>query len=146
MDIRDYQALHLDTIVYLSILSIINFKYLLKGLLWSWSYGSWIYSYLLFQLYCGDQFYWWSKPDYQKKATNLSQVTDKHYHINVVHLVLIEIRIHNIDSPPACMWPLPMLAILFRPLAMFPKMAIKLFLLWVYLMTVIPETCIVHYI
>jgi hypothetical protein len=31
MDIRDYQALHLDTIVYLSILSIISFNYLLKG-------------------------------------------------------------------------------------------------------------------
>jgi hypothetical protein len=53
----------------------------------------------IFQLYLGSQFYWWRKPENPEKTIDLSQVTDKLYHINyVVHLALIEIRTQNISG------------------------------------------------
>jgi hypothetical protein len=35
----------------------------------------------IFQLYRGNQFYWWRKKENPKKTTDLSQVIDKLYHI-----------------------------------------------------------------
>jgi len=38
------------------------------------------------QLYRGSQFDWWRKPEYPEKTTDLTQVTDKLYHIWTHHV------------------------------------------------------------
>ena len=54
----------------------------------------------IFQLYRGGLFYWWEKPEYTEKTTDLPQVTDKFYHIVLyrIHFAISWFRTFNVSG------------------------------------------------
>ena len=54
----------------------------------------------IFQLSSGGQFYWWRKPEYPEKTTDLLQATDKIEYIMLyqVYFAMSGIRLNNISS------------------------------------------------
>ena len=54
----------------------------------------------MLKLYSGGRFYWWRKPEYPERTTDLLQVTDKLLSHNVVSSAphLCGVRTHNISG------------------------------------------------
>jgi hypothetical protein len=53
----------------------------------------------IFQLYRGDQFYWWRAHEYQERFIDLSKVTDKLYHIMYgIYLATNGINTHKVHE------------------------------------------------
>ena len=76
---KRHLSVHLNQMYILTLQCIHKLKFI------QW-FGWLVYSVIIFQLYRGGQFYCWRKSEYPEKITDLSQDTDKLYHIMLCHL------------------------------------------------------------
>ena len=60
----------------------------------------WVDYATVFQIYRGGQFYRWRKPEYPQKTNDLSEVTDKLYHILLyrVYHAMNRFETHNVSG------------------------------------------------